>query len=103
MTEQLFYLRQAVKSTERFTSLSTGVQEHRLILHYYVRAEDTPSAGGAAGSFCLEHGLECVDYLSLPQQILRSQIAEHETEHIEAYEFAEREGFAVVAAAVLSW
>jgi hypothetical protein len=103
MDKQMFYLRQAVRSTTRLSTLSASVSEREAIAHYYVLAEDGTSAGGAAGSFLVAHGLECVDYICLPQPIARSQIADHETEHFQAYECAERQGFAVVLSLVLTW
>jgi len=102
MTLQVFYLRQAMKPPNRFSALPSSLKEVSLHAHFYVLAEDGTDAGGAAGSFSLQTGLECEDYVCLPQLIDRSQIAEHESEHIEAYELAERDGFAVVLSLVSS-
>jgi hypothetical protein len=48
-TEQIYYLRQSLRSTKRFTSFSDDVREVNLIAHFYVKAEDGTNAGGAAG------------------------------------------------------
>jgi hypothetical protein len=103
MSESIYYLRQTLKRSSRHASLLPSTQQHELIAHFYVRAEDATLAGGAAGTFSVEHGLECVEYGCLPQLITRQQIAEYESEHLAAYELAEGEGFAVVLAAVLTW
>ncbi len=103
MTLQVFYLRQAMRPRARFTTLPPSVQEISLLAHFYVLAENGTNAGGAAGTFSLETGLECTEYICLPQPIERSQIAEHESEHIEAHEVAKREGFAVVLSLVTKW
>ena len=80
-----------------------SVKEITLLAHFYVVAEDEVNAGGAAGTFSLETGLECTEYICLPQALERSQIADHDTEHIEAYELAQRDGFAIVLSLVSKW
>jgi len=92
-----------MKAPGRFSTLPPPMQEISLLAHFYVLAEDGTNAGGAAGTFSLETGLECIEYICLPQPIERSQIAEHEAEHLEAYETAERDGFAVVLSLVSKW
>ena len=101
--DPIIYLRQAVKPVGRFSTLSATARELTLVVHFYVKTDNSSDAGASAASFCIAHKLECVDYICLPSQISRSQIAEHEGEHIEAYEKARQEGFAVVASVVLAW
>lgn len=96
------YLRQELRSLTAFPALPDG-QVTRIDAHFYVRTDDETQAGGAASSFCISNGLECVEYSCLPQPIIRSQIADHETEHAEAYELALSKGFAVVIAVVVCW
>lgn len=96
------YLRQELRSVTAFPALTDG-QVTRIDAHFYVSTDDGTQAGGAASSFCMSNGLECVEYSCLPQPILRAQIAEYETEHAEAYELALSNGFAVVLALVARW
>jgi len=102
-SEPIFYLCQTVKAASRFTSLRSSAHEESITLHFYVKAEDETYAGGAAGAFNLEHGLECVEYICLPQLMSKAQIGAHESEHVEAYELALSKGMAVVATTVLTW
>ncbi|WP_284620791.1 hypothetical protein [Aquabacterium humicola] len=92
-----------MKPSDRLTTLPATVKEVSLLAHFYVLAEDGTTAGGAAGTFSLETGLECTEYVCLPQVIERSQISENESEHVEAYELAERDGFSVVLSLVSKW
>jgi hypothetical protein len=101
--EQIYYLRQALKPADRFSVLSPSAREVSLIAHFYVKAENDSNAGGIAGTFCLEHKLECAEYICLPQVITAAQIGEHEDEQRKAYELALQSGFAVVASVVLTW
>ena len=103
MSLRIFYLQQSMKAQGRFSTLPPSVRELSLLAHFYVLAEDETNAGGAAGTFSLETGLDCIEYICLPQPLDRSQIAEHESEHFEAYETAERDGFAVVLSLVSQW
>ncbi len=96
------YLRQELRSLTAFPMLSVG-QVTRIDAHFYVRTDDGTQAGGAASSFSISNRFECVEYSCLPQPIIRSQIADHETEHAEAYELALSKGFAVVIALVGYW
>ncbi len=96
------YLRQELRSLTAFPALTDG-QVTRIDAHFYVQTDDMTEAGGAAASFCISNGLECVEYSCLPQPIVRSQIADHETEHTEAYELALSKGFAVVISLVGYW
>lgn len=101
--ESIFYLCQSVRSQLGLTSFGKQVNEESITLHFYVKAEDGTTAGGAAGTFALEYGLECIEYICLPQPISKSQIDSQEREHAEAYELALKKGMAVVASSVLTW
>jgi hypothetical protein len=96
------YLRQELRSLTPFPALPDG-HVTRIDAHFYVQTDDTTQAGGAAASFCLSNGLECVEYTRLPQPLVRSQIADHESEHAEAYDLALSKGIGVVIALVGYW
>jgi len=96
------YLRQKLRSLTSFPTLPDG-QVTGIDAHFYVQTDDTTQAGGAAASFCLSNGLECVEYTCLPQPLARSQIADHESEHAEAYDLALSKGIGVVIALVGYW
>ncbi len=101
-SDQIYYLRQLLKRDARSMAFSSNVQETGFTAHFYVKAADATDAGGAAGTFCLEQGLACMEYICLPQPILPSQIGAHEDEYRKAYELAMQRGIAMVASIVLT-
>lgn len=102
-SDKIYYLRQLLKRDARSMAFPSNVHEVSFTAHFYVKAVDATDAGGAAGTFCLEQGLACVEYICLPQPISLSQIGEFEDEHRNAYELATESGIAMVASIVLTW
>ena len=96
---KICYFRASVRPQAPALSLS-GVRESYWVAHFYVQTEDSTATGAVGSQFCAEHNLEFLEFLCLPQAISRSQIAEHEAEHIEAYELALHEGIAIVVCVV---
>jgi len=100
--EAIYYLRQQLEPPSSFLALREASLT-RIDAHFYVKTDGDLNAGAVAAGFCTANAFECVEYSCLPQVIQRSQIADHETEHLEAWILAETKGFAVVLALVASW
>jgi hypothetical protein len=101
-TEAIYYLRQELEPLSQAQTFR-GASLMRIDAHFYVKTDDGLNAGAVAAGFCSANGFECAEYSVLPQLLERTQIADHETEHLEAWRLAGTKGFAVVIALVASW
>ncbi len=101
-TEAIYYLRQELEPLSQVQAFH-GATLTRIDAHFYVKTDEGLNAGAVAAGFCSANGFECVEYSVLPQLLERTQIADHETEHQEAWHLAHTRGFAVVIAFVASW
>jgi len=99
--EPIYYLRALVGAHGGLCRHEIRAPELALVAHFYVRADGQPTAGAWEHDWCRLQGLTFSEYVCLPSPITREQIGEHETEHIQAFELAEREGEAVVISVVL--
>ena len=98
--ESIYYLRALVAARDHFSPPEVRAPELALVAHFYVRADDQPTAGAWAHDWCRLQGLAFVEYICLPNPIVRAQIGESEGEHIQAFELAQSEGEAVVVSVV---
>ena len=101
-SEAIYYLRQQLEPLSKAPAFR-GASLKRIDAHFYVKTDRDLNAGAVAADFCMANDFECVEYSCLPQLLERSQIADHETEHLEAWSLAGTEGFAIVLALVASW
>ena len=101
-TEAIFYLRQELGPLSQVPAFR-GASLARIDAHFYVKTDEGLNAGAVAAGFCSANGFECVEYSVLPQVLERTQIADHEAEHHQAWNLAYTTGFAVVMALVASW
>jgi hypothetical protein len=99
--EPIYYLRAFIEANGRFSPQSVVASEKSLIAHFYIRSDSQPNAGAIAQDFCRLQGLTFTDYICLPSTITREMVGEHEDEHIQAFDLAERDGEAVVISVVL--
>jgi hypothetical protein len=99
VASEICYFRASVRPQASALTFG-GVRESYWVAHFYVQTEDSTATGAVGSQFCADRNLEFLEFLCLPQAISRSQIAEHEAEHIKAYECALREGIAVVVCVV---
>jgi len=100
--EVIYYLRQQIEPLSK-TPAFREASLKRIDAHFYVKTDSDLNAGAVAAGFCMANDFECVEYSCLPQVLERSQIADHETEHLEAWNLAGSKGFAVVLALIASW
>jgi hypothetical protein len=101
IAEPIYYLRALVAVAGRFCPSSVRAPEIALVAHFYIQADSQPTAGAVAHDLCRLQGLTFEEYICLPSPVSREQIGEHEDEHIQAFELANRDGEAMVISVVL--